>query len=80
MYRAGTKKAEYLIDRGTALGMVKGKEYCNFVETNTIPYQSGDVMVLFTDGITEAKSPKGDEFGLDLLKKTIEESVSNSPA
>lgn len=79
LYRAGTKKAEYLIDRGTALGMVKGKEYCNFVETNTIPYQSGDVMVLFTDGITEAKSPKGDEFGLDLLKKTIEESVSNSP-
>jgi sigma-B regulation protein RsbU (phosphoserine phosphatase) len=37
------------------------------------------VMVLFTDGITEAKSPKGEEFGLELLKEIISESVSSGP-
>jgi serine phosphatase RsbU (regulator of sigma subunit) len=71
LYRAGGKKAEYLIDKGTALGMVKGKDYVNFVENNEIAYHQGDIMVLFTDGITEAKDPKGEEFGLDLLKETI---------
>ncbi|CAN5535542.1 hypothetical protein BH10BAC4_BH10BAC4_07250 [soil metagenome] len=79
IYRAAAQLAEYLVDKGTALGMVTGQAYCNFVETNIIPYATGDVMVLFTDGITEAKSPKGEEFGLDLLKKTITEDVALSP-
>ena len=78
-YRAAEKKATYLIDKGAALGMVKGKDYCNYVETHTIDYEEGDVMVLFTDGITEAKSEKGEEFGLDRLKETMEEVVSKSP-
>jgi len=79
IYRAAEQKAEYLVDKGTALGMIKGKDYCNFVETNSIPYSTDDVMVLFTDGITEAKSPKGEEFGLQLLKKTIVESIAETP-
>ena len=79
IYRASSRKADYIIDKGAALGMVKGKDYCNFVETNTLPYASGDILVLFTDGITEAKSPRGEEFGLDLLKKTIAEVVIRGP-
>ena len=65
--------------RNTRTFMEKGKDYGNFVETNTLPYASGDVMVLFTDGITEAKSPKGEEFGLELLKKTISDVVIRGP-
>ena len=79
LYRAADQQAEYLVDKGAALGMVKGKDYARIVETNVITYSPGDVMVLFTDGITEAKSPKGEEFGLDLLKKTIVEVVIRSP-
>ena len=79
MYSASDQQATYLVDKGAALGMVKGKDYGNFVETNTLHYSSGDIMVLFTDGITEAKSPKGEEFGLNLLKKTIVEVVIRSP-
>ncbi len=79
LYSAAKGKADYLVDKGTALGMIKGKDYCNFVETNSMPYHSGDVMVLYTDGITEAKDPKGEEFGLELLQKTIEESAKFNP-
>ena len=79
IYRAAEQQAEYLVDKGTALGMIKGKDYSNYVETNSIPYASGDVMVLYTDGITEAKSPKGEEFGLNLLKKRIVEVAIRSP-
>lgn len=79
IYRAAANEAEYLIDKGAALGMVRGKEYCNHVETRTIPYSAGDLLVLFTDGITEANSPKGEEFGLDLLKDTIVERANCGP-
>lgn len=79
LYRASKGAAEYLVDKGAALGMVKGKDYCHFVETNSIPYYSGDIMVLYTDGITEAKSPKGDEFGLELLQETIVDSAKFTP-
>lgn len=79
IYCAAANKAEYLIDKGAALGMVRGKEYCNHVETRTITYSAGDLLVLFTDGITEANSPKGEEFGLDLLKDTIVERANCGP-
>jgi len=78
-YHADTRTAEYLVDKGAALGMVKGKDYCNYVEARCIDYKPGDVMVLFTDGITEAKDQKGEEFGLDLLRETMTEVVSKTP-
>jgi len=31
----------------------------------------GDLVVLYTDGITEAANPKGDEFGLDRLQEVV---------
>lgn len=78
-YRATDRKATFLIDKGAALGMVRGKEYCNHVETNAIGYEPDDVMVLFTDGITEAKNPKGEEFGLERLQATLLDVVNGSP-
>ena len=78
-YRAEVARSVYLVDKGAALGMVKGKNYDNYVETNVIDYAVGDVMVLFTDGITEAKSKKGEEFGLERLQETMVEVVAKSP-
>lgn len=78
-YRIAEKGSTYLVDKGAALGMVKGKDYSSYVETNMITYTAGDVMVLFTDGITEAKSKKGEEFGLDRLQETMAEVVDKNP-
>jgi sigma-B regulation protein RsbU (phosphoserine phosphatase) len=60
---------EYLKDKGIALGMVRNKSYANFIQPNEFPYMSGDIMVLYTDGITEAKDKKGEEFGYDRLSQ-----------
>jgi phosphoserine phosphatase RsbU/P len=68
----------YLKDKGTALGMVRSRDYCNFIETNEVNYESGDVMVLYTDGITEAKSARGDEFGYERLASALAEITSGS--
>jgi sigma-B regulation protein RsbU (phosphoserine phosphatase) len=43
------------------------------LEELTIPLQIGDVVVLFTDGITEAMNPQSDLFGEERLRGLIEE-------
>ena len=35
-------------------------------------HQSGDIMLLYTDGITEAKNFKREEYGYERLKETLE--------
>ncbi len=78
-YRAATNTAEFFKDKGIALGMVKNRSYSNFIESNEFEYCSGDIMVLYTDGITEAKSAKGEEFGYDRLAEVLLE-VRNEPS
>ncbi len=77
-YHSAKKTAEYLKDKGTALGMIKTKDYCNFIETNELLYAPGDIMVLYTDGITEAKDRKGEEFDYERLKQTLCEVTDKS--
>jgi serine phosphatase RsbU (regulator of sigma subunit) len=70
-YKAATNTIEYLKDKGVALGMVRNNSYGNFIETNEFTYAPGDIMVLYTDGITEAKDSKGEEFGYDRLAQYV---------
>jgi len=77
-YKASENKTQYLKDRGTALGMVRTRDYCRLVENNEIHYAAGDVMVLYTDGITEAKNSKSEEFDYDRLEKALQEVAEKS--
>jgi serine phosphatase RsbU (regulator of sigma subunit) len=78
-YSAASREATYLKDRGTALGMIKNKSYCDFIDTNELTYAPGDIMVLYTDGITEAKDQKGEEYGYDRLKSLLEAVKEGQP-
>lgn len=78
-YSASKDKAEYFKDKGVALGMVRNNTYKNFTETNEFTYQPGDIMVLYTDGITEAKSKKGEEFGYNRLAAILMEVKTLEP-
>ncbi len=78
LYKSSTQKAEYLKDKGTALGMVRSQDYRNFVEDNEFSYEPGDVMVLYTDGITEAKNNKGEEFGNERLAEVLQNNAQKS--
>jgi len=44
-------------------------------EEGTIALRSGDVLVVFTDGVPEAHDAQGDEFGEDRLKRLLQEVV-----
>ncbi|WP_269931708.1 SpoIIE family protein phosphatase [Aminobacter sp. HY435] len=53
------------IDLGLPIGLEK--DISPFVATRNIPFASGDVVVLHTDGVTEAEGARGELFGLDRL-------------
>jgi serine phosphatase RsbU (regulator of sigma subunit) len=42
-------------------------------------FNSGDILVLYTDGITEAKNMKKHEYGFERLGKLLQDNHSSSP-
>jgi sigma-B regulation protein RsbU (phosphoserine phosphatase) len=40
----------------------------------------GDVLVIYTDGVTEAEDSSGEEFGESRLAETVRENIGASPA
>jgi serine phosphatase RsbU (regulator of sigma subunit) len=60
---------------GTVLGLFDEVEY----EEAHVDLLPGDLLVAFTDGVTEAVNAAGEDFGEDRLKALLEESVG-SPA
>lgn len=77
-FRAGNTEATYLKDKGAALGMVRSKDYCNYIETNELSYSPGDAMVLYTDGITEAKNARSEEYGNERLAHAFNQVLQES--
>lgn len=78
-YTAATDRSDYLKDKGVALGMVRNNSYSNFIEAKEFSYAPGDIMVLYTDGITEAKSVRGEEFGYERLAEVLMQVKTLSP-
>jgi len=56
---------------GVALGLAEKQLFEDTVEEHQFRFSSGDVVLVYTDGITEAMNPSGEEFGLERLKATI---------
>jgi sigma-B regulation protein RsbU (phosphoserine phosphatase) len=53
------------IDLGFPVGLEA--EISQFVQSRAIHFETGDLMILYTDGITEAESPEGGLFGIARL-------------
>ena len=49
------------------VGIFEGMEY----EEDTLQLESGDTLVMFTDGVTEAMNPELEEFGTERLKAVL---------
>lgn len=54
-----------------ALGLLPQETF----ETKQIDYVSGDELLFFTDGISEAQNEEGEEFGVERLRKVLEDPV-----
>lgn len=61
--------------RGIMLGMREGIRY----KDNQIPFTRGDMLYLYTDGVTEANNEKEELYGEERLKACAEKCYENSP-
>jgi sigma-B regulation protein RsbU (phosphoserine phosphatase) len=58
---------ELTCKHGTALGVRSGQSY----KENVAKLEPGDILVLYTDGVTEACSPGNELFGMDRFTKLV---------
>ena len=64
---AASMDVEELSTGGTIIGMFPQALY----EEGTIDMRPGDVLIVFTDGVTEALNPSDEEFGEERLKDLL---------
>lgn len=59
---------------GIALGMDGGELFFQTLETSEITLNPGDVVVFYTDGVTEAMNSEGEEFSMNRFMDTLMQS------
>lgn len=74
-YSSETNKAKFLENKGLGLGILRNDSYENFVYVNEMKFQKNDVLVLYTDGISEASNHEGEEFGYDRMEKILNDNA-----
>ncbi len=72
--RRADGEMEYLTEGGMALGMFENSRY----EERPLGINPGEIIVFYTDGVTEAKNDKEEEFGTRRLKQVIADSYKLS--
>lgn len=73
LYRAKDKSVSSLRAEGMLLGIRSGVSY----EEQVVPIASGDVLAVFTDGLTEAEMLRA-RFGSDAVKQVVSASAGRS--
>src|SRR5437762_825365 len=72
---AGGRKAQVQVPDGLVLGLKidNGERFESLLEEVTLPLGVGDVVLLFTDGVTEAMNAEGEPFGEERVAALLEE-------
>jgi sigma-B regulation protein RsbU (phosphoserine phosphatase) len=74
-FTKGENRASYFTNKGLGLGIVRDDSYAKYVQSRDFYYQPDDILILYTDGITEASNFKAEEFGYDRLANIINENA-----
>jgi phosphoserine phosphatase RsbU/P len=74
VWRAGEARVESMEENGLMLGIFPEGVYKSLNAT----LNSGDRFILYTDGITEAPSASGEEFGMERLKDFLQQNSGHS--
>ena len=71
LVRKGATAPELLGGDGLAVGLDEGAVFDSLLEEREVALAPGDLVALYTDGITEARNAKGEEFGRDRLAAAL---------
>ncbi len=67
-------RVQYLLEGGVALGVLPDARY----EERPLALQPGDVLLLYTDGVSEAESPTGEQYGTRRLEQCLKRVADGS--
>jgi serine phosphatase RsbU (regulator of sigma subunit) len=79
-YAAKTKHVEKITPKGLGLGLDQHGVFAVELEEKTLQYDAGDVFLFVTDGVTEAQSNGGKEFGEENVVKILASSSTLNAA
>lgn len=79
-FSAKTGEASYLSSDGLGLGILRSSQYGRYIHESVISYGPNDILLMYTDGIVEAKNKLGVEFGYERLKSALGEAYRLSAA
>jgi serine phosphatase RsbU (regulator of sigma subunit) len=74
--RRETRELVLLAENGLFIGPFPNATYANM----SVPFSTGDRLLLYTDGITEANDSAGEEFGRERLGRFLLHSNGSEPA
>ncbi|MEM7146193.1 MAG: GAF domain-containing SpoIIE family protein phosphatase [Verrucomicrobiota bacterium] len=77
LYHRASGETELLKPPGLAVGIDGGDVFNRVTEAQTFKMETGDCLLLYTDGVNETLNPEGDEFGLEALQHSLEASASD---
>ena len=78
LYRKSTNTTEIIETQGMAAGVDKGPVFKRSVKDYRFTMDSGDILLLYTDGLTEVENRDVDEFGIDRLAALLVEHQDDS--
>jgi serine phosphatase RsbU (regulator of sigma subunit) len=79
-YNAEKIDSEYLNIDGMGLGILRNSSFEKYIHEKEVFYKKDDILVLFTDGIVEAKNEHSEEFGYERLKNVLTENHKRTAA
>ena len=71
IYRPNGQVLYFLKPNGLGIGLEKGDIFERVLAEETFSLQQGDTIIIYTDGLTEARNVKEEEFGEDRLTELI---------
>ena len=80
LYSAATGKVAKVNPPGMALGIDGGGAFDRVTRNHAIPMQTGDCLILYTDGVTEALDEKGAEYGMERTIASVQASAPDGAA
>ncbi len=71
-YTASDHRVQAIREGTLGLGLVRSTSFREYIqEPVEVQYEPGDMLVLYTDGLIEARNPEGEEFGYDRFSELI---------
>ncbi len=78
-YNAENHTTQYFKNKGLGLGILRNSNFHKYVQVNEFTINTGDIIILYTDGITEACNPNKEQFGYDKLETSLVKYANLSP-